>query len=279
MAASGFDFTIYVDDQNKAFICGSQIEGFLEIPNDNVKIVAASYYYPGFIDSQGIAYTWEDYMVNGSVPKQIKPEKPKDKFFQMVCCTHFIVLLDIKHHAWGLKRLGSNGNLDMINIGKINKFKQISGCYNHVVFRTGKKGPVFAYGNNDYGQLGIGSTDSNFSNLIEIKGIENVVQVATCCYSTLFLVKNKNTSNQDEYEIWGCGCNMHGELGCLNTNEKFLVPTKIESIKDNDIESITCGSYHTIFVKRAKNPFLELTAYREAFKDEIRKKRKMINNH
>jgi alpha-tubulin suppressor-like RCC1 family protein len=98
-------------------------------------------------------------------------------------------------------------------------------------------GTLWAWGRNDYGQLGDG-TNVNKNAPHRIGTDNNWVSIAAGRYHTVAL-KSDGT-------LWGWGDNSRGQLGD-GTNVSKLIPTQIDL--SNKWVSITAGEYHTIALK------------------------------
>lgn len=62
----------------------------------------------------------------------------------------------------------------------------------------------------------------------------------------------------DTEQLYGWGCNKFGQLG-LDTNSTIIdTPTQIQSIENDRVINIACGSYHTIIVNSQKKVFFLL---------------------
>ena len=94
-------------------------------------------------------------------------------------------------------------------------------------------GSLWAWGRNDYGQLGDGTTVDKKT---PIKVMENVVQVAEGGYHTLAV--------KADGSLWAWGYNYYGQLGD-GTTDKKISPVKI---MDNVVQ-VAAGYSHTLVVK------------------------------
>ena len=118
------------------------------------------------------------------------------------------------------------------------KIKHINGGY-YVSFFLTEDGEVYACGQNNNGQLGLGDTtnrtvptlipQSSFDN----KKIKDVISSNT--YTTIFLTEDGN--------VYGCGQNNYGELGLGDRNR--TAPTLLNV---SDIKQISSASQYTLFL-------------------------------
>jgi alpha-tubulin suppressor-like RCC1 family protein len=96
---------------------------------------------------------------------------------------------------------------------------------------------VWTWGNNNYGQLGIGNTLSSFTP-VKVNGINGIKMVAAGGTHTLF-VKNDGS-------VWACGNNSFGQLGD-GTSVSSSTPVKMSGIIG--VTAIAGGTNHTLLVK------------------------------
>lgn len=95
---------------------------------------------------------------------------------------------------------------------------------------------VYTFGNNEYGQLGIGNTKN--SNQPQLLNISISVRQLSCGeYSTVILDKN------GDMRVFGN--NRHGQLGLGNNINQYL-PEIVGNI--SGVKSIACGANHTIIL-------------------------------
>ena len=83
-------------------------------------------------------------------------------------------------------------------------------------------GNLYAWGDNHYGQLGIGNTENQLTP-VQITGVSNIVDVYTDGYS---VIAKDNSGN-----LYAWGDNSSGELGIGNTEDQ-LSPVQIQGISD-----------------------------------------------
>ena len=100
-------------------------------------------------------------------------------------------------------------------------------------------GAVWVYGENSYGQLGVGHKDMEFG-LKKLRSLPKIKQVATHSLHTILL--------DDASDVWVFGRNTHGQLGLGHTNDGVDTPTKIELDGFPKIAFICAGRSHSIFI-------------------------------
>ena len=112
--------------------------------------------------------------------------------------------------------------------------KQIS-CGEKFVFCLSELGELYSFGNNSYGQLGLGNyTRSTSPQKLESFGD---IELVECGYDFTLC---KNIHN----EIFVWGSNEYGQLGAVNTRYQ-PTPFKIMNVPHNIVD-IKCGNYHSL---------------------------------
>ncbi|MDD3219257.1 MAG: leucine-rich repeat protein [Lachnospiraceae bacterium] len=96
-----------------------------------------------------------------------------------------------------------------------------------------KDGSLWATGQNNLGQLGIGTTENTST---PVKVMDDVVSMSTS--------GNQSAAIKSDGSLWMWGDNSWGELGTGN-KESSLVPVKIM----DDVASVACGGYMTSALK------------------------------
>ncbi|XP_076346603.1 HECT and RLD domain containing E3 ubiquitin ligase 4 isoform X3 [Tachypleus tridentatus] len=111
-------------------------------------------------------------------------------------------------------------------------------CGHHHSLALTNNGELYAWGENNYGQLGIGGKDrQNYPCLVEaLKGlpIDQIAAGGSHCF-----VLSKSGS------IFGWGKNSFGQLG-LNDTENRKVPTLLSQLRSQRIKYVCCGEDHTV---------------------------------
>ncbi len=102
-------------------------------------------------------------------------------------------------------------------------------------------GTVWAWGNNDYGQLGKGDTISAFTPT-KIDTLTNIVAISAGSYFALAL--------KGDGSVWAWGDNSFGQLGDGTTLNKRRKPARISSLTGlSGAISISAGDYHSLAIK------------------------------
>ena len=125
--------------------------------------------------------------------------------------------------------------------------KQIAHSSKYILF-IDENNDVYAYGDNQYGQLGLGE-EKYVNNLTKIPNLKDIVDAKTYNDSSLFLDKNG--------DVYGCGYNEFGQLGYgeAKTQIKNIFKLPLADIKkielhtsalflNNNGKVYACGANH-----------------------------------
>ena len=105
------------------------------------------------------------------------------------------------------------------------------------------EGSVYVWGNNDYGQLGIGSTEPN-KDLIQIQCAEVFIDVTLCAQTAIAVDLDGN--------VWVWGDNSGGTCG-INDISTVLTPTKLAL--PEKIKSVCSGQFHAFALSDTGNVY------------------------
>lgn len=134
--------------------------------------------------------------------------------------------------VWGGSRFGCTPFAALDNVVTVE-----AGDNNVVLFIRGD-GTAWAMGFNFYGQLGNGTTLSNYSTPTQVVGMSNVVEVAAGQYHSMFL--------QADGTLWAAGWNHDCQLGFAPVgDDKATTPGQVNLI---DVSMVTAGNTHSIAV-------------------------------
>jgi|GEM_PF-3652731 len=98
-------------------------------------------------------------------------------------------------------------------------------------------GTVWAWGDNDYGQLGDG-TQTQRTTPVQLAGLTNVTAIATRTDHSLALV---------EGEVWAWGENEYGQLGASADLSFSVKPRQVPGL--TNVKAIEAGRYHSLALK------------------------------
>ncbi len=143
------------------------------------------------------------------------------------------------NHGTILRYRSDINQFDKINIRSIN----ISSGSDHALILD-KNGDVWAFGNNQYGQLGLGNLIDR-PNPTKVNLPVKIIYVACGAYHSMVIDENN--------EVWAFGKNSSGQLG-LGDQIDRNVPTKYD---ENDLYlnfiKISCGNKHSLFLTDQKS--------------------------
>src|ERR1035437_176055 len=150
--------------------------------------------------------------------------------------------------AWGGNQNGQLGygtnTLDSTTAGQVSIITNIIaiGCGYFHSLAVKSDSTVWTWGNNQYGQLGNGSTNTTgcncVSTLAQVNGLTGVIAVAGGHFHSLALKKDGT--------VWAWGYNIHGQLGNGNNNESY-VPIQVSGL--NNVVAISAGWEHSMALK------------------------------
>jgi alpha-tubulin suppressor-like RCC1 family protein len=196
----------------------------------------------------------KDYQ-NGTViePKIIEKLNTSDIICFANGLKHIIALNNLGVvYSWGLNNYGQLGfgkrDNDYEEIASIDYFKnrkiaikKICCGANHSLALS-KSGHVFAWGDNEFGQIGNGKDKKPQSEPILLDGFENENILAISCGGQHSLAITQSGC------VFSWGSNEFGQLG-LEGYEMTNKPQKIVAIRDL-IKKITCGAKHSLLLSR-----------------------------
>jgi alpha-tubulin suppressor-like RCC1 family protein len=100
-------------------------------------------------------------------------------------------------------------------------------------------GTVWAIGNNNYGQLGSGSTDGDSNEPVQVVGLKNITAVAAGGSHSVAL--------QQDGTVWTWGHNGSGQLG-TGSNTDSNIPVRVSGLQD--VMEIAAGNSHVAILKK-----------------------------
>ncbi|TVU05773.1 hypothetical protein EJB05_48956 [Eragrostis curvula] len=104
-------------------------------------------------------------------------------------------------------------------------------------------GVLWAWGNNEYGQLGTGDTQPR-SQPIRIEALSDVklVDIAAGGWHS--------TALTEEGEVYAWGRGEHGRLGLGDDKSSHMVPLQVQLLAGEDIVQVSCGGTHSVALTR-----------------------------
>jgi alpha-tubulin suppressor-like RCC1 family protein len=151
-------------------------------------------------------------------------------------------------YAWGQGTNGQLGQGDVINrsspvqVGTLNTWKSAAGS-GYTSFAIKTDGTLWAWGNNDYGKLGINlvpvsGAPGDKSSPVQVGSLSNWLSMATG-YSNALAIKTDGT-------LWTWGYGLFGRLGLGDTTDRSS-PTQVGALTNWSKASV--GFRHTAAIK------------------------------
>ena len=141
----------------------------------------------------------------------------------------------------GLVDTANKSTFTQVTTNVNNDVKQIA-CGQNNTFILNNDGSLWGCGYNNYGQLGLGTTNINYNTFTQVTtNINNDVKQIACGSSHTVILKNDGS-------IWSCGGNGNGQLGISGAGDKKTFTQVITNI-NNDVKLIACGGSHTFILK------------------------------
>jgi alpha-tubulin suppressor-like RCC1 family protein len=135
----------------------------------------------------------------------------------------------------GMYGLSSHTPLQITELHNITAFEIES--YTETQTALGNDGTVWKWGENNYGQLGNGTTVSSDSP-IQVHHLENVISVSSDSYHSLALINDGS--------VWAWGLNASGQLGDGTTTNRHI-PIRVLNI--DNIVAVSSGAGHSLALK------------------------------
>lgn len=231
--ACGGCFTLYLTISGIVIICSEKAKGErkrVSLDKKAVSIFAGSE-YGGAICEDGRFYIIDK-----------DPHKPPQKYsinaspVSIVCCNSFTCVLTSNGRVFAKGKLCNNQTKNFLEVTSLNKRKivKLSG-YNDTCAALTSDEHVIMCGNNDSGQFGDKTTNSNYSSFIDVRINERIKDVS-CSQHTLFLTKSN--------KILGCGMNSCYQLTKNHGTGIIFSPVQIASMDANQV--LACGSHSLI---------------------------------
>ncbi|MBN1190057.1 MAG: Ig-like domain repeat protein [Dehalococcoidales bacterium] len=282
VAAGGY-FSLALDNEdyvwawgdNSRYQLGNADAGSKEISPvrvdelENIQKIAAGYQFGMALDNEGYVWTWGDNSerqlgTDSSDSKCETPDRVKSGdqdgstylsgIVDIAAGYQFCLAVDYAGNiwAWGDNSKGQLGNTDadsyektpiQVYNSKLTNAKKVAAGYDHSL-ALDATGIVWAWGNNEYGQLGINSTSSNKTTPTSVEDADmdmKITSIAAGYYHSMAL---------DEYDhVWVWGDNSHYQMGMGDTDDNLDEPVEID---EDDLEGvisfIAAGANHSLAI-------------------------------
>lgn len=239
-----------------------------------VKMIRCGAFHTVALTKTGDVYSWGSNM-HGQLgfdhrKCQIFPEQINLTNIQMIACgfKHTIFVNNSNEiYSCGNNQYGQLGRsldkykylLNKVNL-KIDHGDSILSvsCGYHTMILT-KFNKIYVWGNNNYGQLGLGyPIDQFIPQILNLEiGLDSIILISCGDEHTMALTKF------NKIYAWGRFC--EGQLA-ININYEYIhTPQKINSIFLNELEFITisCGNQHTVAVTKFNEIYMWGKNYRQ----------------
>ena len=250
-----------LDNNNNLWACGRNEQGQLgdgtttnktrltKIETDITFVqISAGEFHSAGIDNEGKLWTWGHngwgQLGDGTATDKMNPIKiMENKTFKKVIASDLsTVAIDINDEIW---RFGRNYGKQIEEIRTPQKldfkieYSLISGKINYLFLDNQKR--LFGWGNNEYGQLGDGTTTERTSP-IQIKPEIQFIQVSAG-YGFSLAIDN-------EGNLWSWGSNLCGQLGDGTTIDKT---SPVQIMKGTKFTQIATGDGHSLAIDNEGN--------------------------
>ncbi|XP_076311235.1 RCC1 and BTB domain-containing protein 1-like isoform X1 [Tachypleus tridentatus] len=137
----------------------------------------------------------------------------------------------------GSTNQGLNPGLITTNLGGLKVIEIACGSHHSIALTS--NGEVYAWGQNSYGQVGLGSTTNQPTPRKVTSGIGARQCIAIACG------QSSSMAVLDNGEVYGWGYNGNGQLG-LGINANQYIPCQVTNLQAVVIQKIACGYAHTL---------------------------------
>ncbi|MCR8630375.1 InlB B-repeat-containing protein [Paenibacillus sp. N5-1-1-5] len=210
--------------------------------------IAAGYYHSVGLVSDGTVWSWgrgnNGQLGNGESVSRAVPRKATGlssvKSITGGVRSSFATLKDGTVMGWGANGNGQLGDgtttdrLSPVQVSALSNIKAISGGTSYHTLALDGNGNVWAWGRNDNGDLGDGTTIQR-NTPVQVNTLSNVKAIAAGGYFSLAL--------KEDGTVWSWGWNGAGQLGNGTTNQRIL-PEQVPGL--SHITAIAAGGNHSL---------------------------------
>lgn len=209
-----------IDDVNK-WVSPHQVR---EVPSSEIVDVGCNKLRNYLLDKSNNLYFWGRKFDSRETTKEITLAQRSISKFNTGMVSAVALSLDnylyLDGHAYGDIHSVTPAIGDRLETYPLSfEVEQVDCGLNHVICLD-KSGHVWTAGANQLGQLGLGTTDSQYhKKFVQVPGLENIVAVAA--------TSDSNVALQSDGTVWTWGYNASGELG-TGTKENSAVPVQVD---------------------------------------------------
>jgi len=224
---------------------------------DNVTIIAGGYSYSLALKGDGTVWAWGynayGQLGNGTTGTAINPVQVSNLTGVTAIAGGGFHSLALKSDgtvwAWGRNNSGQLGNgssgtgkdeSSPVQVTGISGVIAIAAGYYHSLALK-NDGTVWAWGRNNYGQLGIESDAYDSNSPVQVSGLTQMIAIAGG-YEHSLALKNDGT-------VLAWGNNLHGQLGVGTSGVGVNKKAPVQTIGLSGVTAIAGGYYHSLALK------------------------------
>jgi alpha-tubulin suppressor-like RCC1 family protein len=266
--AAGYEHTLFVKSDGSLWVIGGNDFGQLgdgattnhfvpeEIVSNGVTAVAAGFYHSLFLKSDGSLWGMGYYAdgelgISGTGSSTNIPVKiVSANVAQVAAGDWHSLFITTDGSLWGMGydaygQLGDNSVLNtylpeevVTNHSVFTGLTAIAGGGLHSLYlynQIGQLGQLWAMGDNQYGELGNGSTNTSY---VPFQIVASGVNAIAAGFFHSLFIKNDGS-------LWAMGENQFGQLG----NATLTDTNTPQEILSSNVTAVAAGAYHSLFIK------------------------------
>ena len=263
--ACGYHHTLFLLEDGTLYSCGSndfeqlghdgsrkKPEQILALETHFIVQISAGYSFSLSLNNKGQVFCWgsisgqrdDEYFY--SKPSLIK--NPSDtNIVQISCGYHFLMMLteDGKVYVMGINTNGqlglghtkpSTSPVYLVSLQGIPVSQIACGAHHSLILTV--SGNIFAFGKNDFGQLGFGDIENRLYPM-NLKFLNSLKACYVACGEDFTAVLTLDGG------VFTFGAGMYGQLGHNGTSHEYL-PRKVPDLMGSEVTQISCGRCHML---------------------------------